>query len=895
MTDDVLARLKQALADRYAIESELGSGGMATVYLAEDLKHRRKVAVKVLRPNLAAALGPQRFLQEIEIAAQLQHPNILPLYDSGEADGFLFYVMPHIEGASLRDKLAREGELPIADAVRIMRDVVDALTEAHEHGVVHRDIKPENILLRGRHALVTDFGVAKAVSEATGREQLTTAGVALGTPAYMAPEQASADPHLDQRVDIYAVGCVAYELLTGRPVFMGTTPQMVLAAHMTERPQPVSKQRDTVPAALEAVVLRCLEKKPADRWQSAAELLPQLELLATPSGGITPTDTRPTVAVPRRRTVALAALASAAALAAVVTAVLLLLRPGGAPDVMAGSVVRRVTSHVGWEFSPSWSPDGSMIAYAHIVAGDADIATLSIGGGEPHILTGESPADEILPSWSPDGSKIAYVSDRGTGTDVYWIPPTGGAEHKVAETHIPFLERMDAWAGVLGRNAWSPDGQELLFARLHDTGDVAVWKVNLATGEQTQLTFPPPGISDRRASWSFDGERIAFERGGRGSSSIWLLPVEGGEPSRLIEDARAPAWYPDDERIAFTSGRGGARNVWQIELHSGEQRQLTTGGRGNDQTPVVARNGAIAYVEFDHQIDIYWLRLDTLEPVHERLTTFTGENFAPRISPDGNRVVYYRGPPYDLWLLDRTTGQHRGLTDDPASDRMADWSPDGAEMVFMSNRDGAVRLWVLEVETGVARRLTDHALPWAMHAGDTQNGPRWSPDGSVIGYLAPHEAGTAIWLVAPDGSNRRPSSIGDAFSFGWYRDSQRVIYTRRARDGSGLVELRAAHLGRGEDVLLRMGALSELSVSPDGTALTYIESVSHFTMDLQLLNLEPPTTSDQLPRAVGEPRQITFGNGVWHVHAGGWAPDGSGIVYSRDTDGGDIYVIEPRR
>ncbi len=184
--EDLVARLNSALADRYAIERELGSGGMATVYLAEDVKHRRKVALKVLRPDLAAALGPERFLQEIEIAAQLQHPHILPLYDSGEADGFLFFVMPYVEGLSLRDKLAKEGELPIADAVRILRDVVDALTEAHAHGVVYRDIKPENILLRGRHALVTDFGVAKAVSEATGREKLTTAGVALGTPAYMA-------------------------------------------------------------------------------------------------------------------------------------------------------------------------------------------------------------------------------------------------------------------------------------------------------------------------------------------------------------------------------------------------------------------------------------------------------------------------------------------------------------------------------------------------------------------------------------------------------------------------------------------------------------------------------------------------------------------------------------
>ena len=180
---DTFDRLKAALADRYAIREEIGAGGMATVYLAEDLKHHRKVAVKVLRPELAAALGPERFLREIEVAAKLHHPHILPLYDSGEADGFLYYVMPYEEGQSLREKLAKEGELPVAEAVRLLRDVVDALAHAHKHGVVHRDIKPDNVMLSGRHALVTDFGVAKAVSEATGRQKLTTAGVALGTPA----------------------------------------------------------------------------------------------------------------------------------------------------------------------------------------------------------------------------------------------------------------------------------------------------------------------------------------------------------------------------------------------------------------------------------------------------------------------------------------------------------------------------------------------------------------------------------------------------------------------------------------------------------------------------------------------------------------------------------------
>ncbi len=278
---DTVERLKAALADRYTIEHEIGAGGMATVYLAEDLKHHRKVAVKVLRPELAAAIGPERFLREIEIAAQLHHPHILPLYDSGESQGFLYYVMPYEEGQSLRDRLAREGELPITEAVRILRDVVDALSSAHEHGVVHRDIKPDNVMLSGRHALVTDFGVAKAVSEATGREQLTTAGVALGTPAYMAPEQAAAAPNIDHRADIYAVGALAYELLTGRPPFTGNTPQMILAAHVTEAPEPVTDHRPAVPPVMAQLVMRCLEKKPADRWQTTDELLAQLEGLIT--------------------------------------------------------------------------------------------------------------------------------------------------------------------------------------------------------------------------------------------------------------------------------------------------------------------------------------------------------------------------------------------------------------------------------------------------------------------------------------------------------------------------------------------------------------------------------------------------------------------------------------
>ncbi|MFN8572027.1 MAG: protein kinase [Gemmatimonadaceae bacterium] len=296
-----LQDLPAALSDRYRIERALGAGGMATVYLAQDLKHQRMVAVKVLRDDLTASLGKERFLREIAIAASLTHPHVLPLHDSGEAAGRLYYVMPYVDGPSLREKLRHDGRLPIADAVRVLRDVADAMAYAHKRGVVHRDLKPENVMLAERHALVTDFGVAKALTEATGQHVLTTAGVALGTPAYMSPEQATADPNIDHRSDIYAFGVMAYELLIGRTPFAGSSPQEVLAAHVGIPAAPVSQHRASIPPALAELVMRCLEKSPADRPQSADELIPVLEAMQTPGGGTVPV-TRS--AVPRRLSVA---------------------------------------------------------------------------------------------------------------------------------------------------------------------------------------------------------------------------------------------------------------------------------------------------------------------------------------------------------------------------------------------------------------------------------------------------------------------------------------------------------------------------------------------------------------------------------------------------------------
>lgn len=278
--------LPELVADRYRVGRELGRGGMARVYLAHDVKHRRDVAIKVIRPELSASLGHDRFLREIEIAARLRHPNIVPLYDSGEVSGSLYFVMPYEEGPSLRERLAQGGALPIPDALNVLRDVARALAYAHEHGVVHRDIKPDNVMLSGGAAVVTDFGIAKAVSVAltdVSGPTLTQSGSAIGTPAYMAPEQATGDPSIDHRADIYSFGCLAYEIFTGNPPFPGQSMHLVLAAHLATVPRPVTALRADVPPAVGELIARCLEKDPAGRPQSARDLLDPLGGAATPA------------------------------------------------------------------------------------------------------------------------------------------------------------------------------------------------------------------------------------------------------------------------------------------------------------------------------------------------------------------------------------------------------------------------------------------------------------------------------------------------------------------------------------------------------------------------------------------------------------------------------------
>ena len=821
---EAAARLAAALADRYTIERELGQGGMATVYLAEDLKHRRKVAVKVLRSDLAAALGPERFMQEIEIAARLQHPHILGVHDSGSADGFLYYVMPYVAGESLRERLSRQGELPIHEAVRLLSEVADALGYAHSQGVVHRDIKPENVMVSGRHALVMDFGVAKAVSEASGRNRLTTLGVALGTPAYMAPEQASADPHLDHRVDIYALGVMGYELLAGRPPFTGASPQQVLAAHVMQMPELVSTHRPSISPALTNVIMKALEKRPADRWQTAEEMLAQLEPLATPSGGLTPTATRPISAVARsrRRAAASAAVRWIAAGVIVIAAIVgVMLSKSGAPVMTLGTATQVSADAPGLKMQPAISADGEWVAY---VAGNTrygKIFVRRIGEGRPIALTDDTVNVEQQPRFSPDGKKILFLSRGGA----YVAPAQGGT----AEALLPGPGVVDA--------LWSPKGDQVAFIR----GDSLF--VRSLGSQASRLVTHAPGLHG--CTWAPDRERFACVLGqnnyavpnaffgNHSPTSIVTITAAGGAVTFITDSSGfnlSPVWGAE-RQLYFVSDQNHQRDVFALAItadgHARGKPVRVTSGLGVLALGLTPDGKHLVYTKYSSRANIWSLPLNASKvlSISDAAPVTSGDQVIETIrgTQDGKWLYFdsdLSGTP-NLFRAPVAGGTQEQLTHDSTQDFAPNLSQDGKEIAFLSWRTGSRQIFVLPLDGRPVQQVTS--------TPDQNFHPIWSPDGSTLAYLQVAATGRPATMVvkrSTDGKWGKPAMRMDGiFAKDWSPDG-RFLLGLRSSD-SGVVVLPAdsgtARLVIGVRSVDRSApATSDDAVwSPDGATIYY--------------------------------------------------------------------------
>jgi serine/threonine-protein kinase len=821
------SRLTAALADRYRIERELGRGGMATVYLAEDVRHHRKVALKVLLPELGAVLGVERFLAEIRVTANLQHPHLLPLFDSGEAaspersegTSFLFYVMPYVEGESLRARLERERQLPVDEALRLAIAIAGALDYAHRHGVIHRDLKPENVLLHEGQPLVADFGIALAVSNAGG-QRVTQTGLSLGTPAYMSPEQATGDRAIDGRTDVYSLGAMLYEMLTGDPPHTASTAQAIIARVLTEKPRPVRAVRDTVPVVVEAAIDKALAKLPADRFASAGEFGDALQGKAS----FTPAIALGQIADERRQHAGLIALATSrlllgsALLAATAVALWGWLgrkEPSAPPPVR---FLLTIPNDERFELSLARpfaiSSDGQRIIYAALKDGGRTLVSRALDELESHPIAGTEGA--ATPAISPDGRWVAF---RVAGT-VRKVPIGGGPSTVL--TNLTFADRRGL--------AWLSN-DELVVPAPTNGGATSLWRLSAAGGplrpfakidssanEASQaMPVPIPDLglvlySSFPSGLSVTNGRIAVARIADGRTTI--LDVAGSNAIGIAfghllyarEDGAIMAVPFDPKAIRVT---GDPIPLLQGVRRAGDRTALSASG-----TLVYMSGGGIGQI----------VRVDE-RGIATPLITDKGSYAHPRFSPDGRRlavdVVSAGG--VDIWTYDVASGTSTRLTSARDNDR-PEWTPDGKRVLYLSSQDAATysvwwqpadgstaaeelyrgtrtvreamllndgRTLVVRLDTPDNQRdinvvsLTKPAqsVPLVTTAADELM-PRVSPDGKWLAYQSNESGQYEIYVRPfPGGGSRTTVSNAGGTEPIWSRDGCRLFY----RNGSQLV------------------------------------------------------------------------------------------------------------
>jgi Tol biopolymer transport system component len=736
----LLERIRSALADRYAIEREVGRGGMAVVYLARDPRHGREVAVKVLMPDLAANLGVERFLREIETAARLNHPHILPLHDSGSEGGYLFYVMPYATGESLRDRLNREGQLPVNEAVRFSREIAGAIDYAHRQGVIHRDIKPDNILISDRHAVLTDFGVARAIS-AAGGDRLTATGVTVGTPRYSSPEQLSADAKVDARTDIYSLGCVLYEMLSGEVPLVGATLRSTRAKRATETPTPLSLMRDAVGPELDAVIVRSLSRIPADRYATAGEFREALRAATTAASASDPLRHRtpaahtpgaasqsamaaappgqgapPPAAAPPgqggqsapspRNQRFRRALVGAAPLAAVVLAAMWYTSRKANPvpdggDAVTGPRWEQLTHTSREKREAVFSPDGRAIAIAEAEPGGGfRIGVNEIRSSEPFKTL--AVVDDLTQlRWLPDGSGLefwgAYLGRQGT----YTVAREGGAVRLVSEYDFET----------------SPDGAERAVVV------VASGRLLIFTeGEDGTYTVSDSLVME--GDFQFLGDATYSPRGdvlavtaieATGGWNLWLVRRDGSGEELLVETSDRISglmWREDGEALYYTLNRPSGRELIRVPmLPSGE-------AAGSPRS--IMRLGDSLWIE-----DI-WSDATRL--------------LAAKSSSDERLVILTPG-------AEGEETPSRVIADTEGARSFA-IAPDGETMAFVRKTAAGSDIYTAVRAGRAATRITTVGTVSEYHSHLA-----WSPDGSMLAFIAPWQDTARVWLVPAEGGS----------------------------------------------------------------------------------------------------------------------------------------------
>ena len=862
-----------SLADRYRPTRELGRGGMATVYLARDLKHDRDVAVKVVRAAAEAVAGDDRFLREIAIVAQLHHPHIVPLFDSGEAAGVRYYVMPYETGLSLRERLGRDGPLPPADVIVILRDVCDALAYAHGQGVVHRDIKPDNVLLYGRRAMVADFGIAQAAAvDATSR---AATGLLFGTPAYMAPERIANAPNADHRADIYAAGVLAYELLSGAPPFTGSGPRDVLSAQLEQAPVPISTRRPDTPPGLASLVMRCLEKRPEDRWQSAEEIVQRLDALAVERSGAT-------TGAARGRGTRLMIVAAVAVLA--VIAIVASRRTAGAaswPERWSRARIERLTDFAGSEVDAAISDDGRHVAFLADRDSSFDAFVGGVGGGEWTNLTG----GRLPQLYNEDVRNIGFAADTGalwvrvadiaSPASVSLVPKEGGPLR-------PFLP-----TAVM--TVWSPDGSRLAY---HETTPGDPIYVARADGSLPRRIFvAPPGTHSHHLSWSPDGRFLYFAHGAPPDQmDVWRIPSAGGPPERMTRhDSHVAYPVPIDGRSLLytaTADDGSGPWLYALDLRDGVTVRIST---GVERYVSIAASHATAgdeqrLVATVSNPDVALWTVPIADGVSDegsarRLELATARSAGPRFGPDSASLYYLAslGGADAVWRQSGARTHEIWRPREGAVIGAVAVSPDGSTLCFPVRHEGRSTLHCMERDGTGVRTLAGSL--------DARGAPSWSPDGRWLAVGGKVGAGVGIFKV-PVGGGRPVLLVGSASSNPvWAPDGSYIVYSGAPRARS--VPVRAVRPDGTPH------PFPPLDVDRVGDSYRFMPGGRQLAVKLGGFRRQNFWLVDL---ASGERRRLTRLRPGDSVRRFDVSPDGTRLVFERVRENSDVVLIElPRR